>query len=217
MWCLTRSLPCRLTPHHSPPGFLWPLPVSPILWPVLTGSSPVPDWLPATAPAWEIQCAREGIRKRKEGMENHWGMIGGHKNLKGNKNQSLLKCPPPHESASCWPQVTVDLSREEKRVVYMKSPHGGCSLKAPQVSSGCYKLTAQLRPGPSVKMYIVLELFPSRIASSWQERECLFSTCLLSTYSVPGPVLGTENTAVSRTEQNLGPFKACRPGGGNGP
>ena len=45
----------------------------------------------------------------------------------------------------------MDLSRQEKRAVYMKSPHGGSSLKAPQVSNGCYKLTAQLRPGPSVK------------------------------------------------------------------
>ena len=60
----------------------------------------------------------------------------------------------------------MDLSRQEKKVVCMKSLHGGSSLKAPQVSSGCYKLTAQLRPGPSVKIYIVLELFLSCISSS---------------------------------------------------
>lgn len=32
---------------------------------------------------------------------------------------------------------------------------------------------------------------------------------------MPGPGLGTENTAVNRTEQSLGPFKAYRPHGGN--
>ena len=54
----------------------------------------------------------------------------------------------------------------------------------------------------------VLELFLSHVSSSRQEHECLFNTCLLSTYYMPGFVLGTKNTAVNKTEQNPCPFKA---------
>lgn len=63
----------------------------------------------------------------------------------------------------------------------MKSPHGGCSLKAPQVSSGCYKLTGQFQPGPSVKIYIALELFLSSsfFHSSWMFIQHMFAEHLL--------------------------------------
>lgn len=174
VWCLTRA---SLPPHPTPLTTWVSVTFACLSHPLASPNGVIssPRLAAGNCPSLETQCAREGIRKRKEGMENHWGMIGGHKNLKGNKNRVPSEMPPtPPSLLPADPRPLWTWAGREEGGVYEVTAWWVLS-KAPQVSSVGEKLTAQLRPGPSVKIYIVLELFPSRIASSWQERECLFT------------------------------------------
>lgn len=58
-----RNSPCRHTPPRSPPG---PLTFACLSLPLTSpkGSTPALDWLPASASAWQVQCARKGVRER---------------------------------------------------------------------------------------------------------------------------------------------------------